>query len=87
MRRRAKGTFNSAFKNQFDHTKEIMDEFIKNEPNFDRSSKTGWRVMVALSTYQQVFTGRTWITQITSNTFLIKMQEIRNTGETESFEM
>ena len=49
---------------------EIMDQFVKNDPNFDRSSKARWGVIDALSTYQQLLTERKRKTQTTLDDFL-----------------
>ncbi|GFR08430.1 uncharacterized protein TNCT_525221 [Trichonephila clavata] len=62
---------------------EIMNQFIENDPNFDRSSKAKRGVMDALSTYQQLLKERKRETQITLDTFLIKRQKIGKTEETE----
>ena len=35
---------------------EIIDQFVENDPNFDRSSKARLGVIDALSTYQQLLT-------------------------------
>lgn len=58
---------------------EIMDQFVENDPNFDRSSKARRGVIDALSTYQQLLTERKRKTQATLDTFLTKRQKIGNT--------
>lgn len=58
---------------------EIMDQFVENDPNFDRSSKARRGVIDALSTYQQLLTERKRKTQTTLDAFLTKRQKIGNT--------
>lgn len=52
---------------------EIMDQFVENDPNFDRSSKAR---RGALSTYQQLLTECKRKTQTTLDAFLTKRQKI-----------
>ena len=51
---------------------EIMDQFVENDPNFDRNSK-------ARSTYQQLITEYKRKKQTTLDAFLIQKQKIGNT--------
>ena len=62
---------------------EFMDQFVENDPTFDRSSKTRRGVIDALSTYQQLLTECKRKKQTTLDAFLIKMQKIGNTEQTE----
>lgn len=50
---------------------EIMDQFVENDPNFDRSSKARRGVIDALSTYQQLLTERKRKTQTTLDAFFL----------------
>uniref|UniRef100_T1IFU6 Uncharacterized protein n=1 Tax=Rhodnius prolixus TaxID=13249 RepID=T1IFU6_RHOPR len=58
---------------------EIMDQFVENDPNFDRSSKARRGVIDALSTYQQLLTERKRKSQTPLDAFLTKRQKIGNT--------
>ena len=58
---------------------EIMDQFVKNDPNFDRSSKARQGVTDALSTYQQLLTESKRKKQTILDPFLTKRQKIGNT--------
>ena len=57
---------------------EIMDQFVENDPNFDRISKARGSVIDALSTYQQLLTERKRKTQTTLDAFLTKTQNRLN---------
>lgn len=61
----------------------IMDQFVKNDLNFDRSSKARQGVIDTLSTCQQLLTERKKKTQTTLDAFLTKRQKIGNTKQTE----
>lgn len=58
---------------------EIMDQFIENDPNFERSSKARRGVIDALSAYQQLLKESRRKTQPTLEAFLIKRPKIKNT--------
>ena len=62
---------------------EIMDQFVENDPNFDRSSKARLGVKDALFTYQQLLAERKRKTKTTLDAFLTKRQNIGNTEKTE----
>ena len=56
-----------------------MDQFVENDPDFDRSSKARRGVIDALSTYQQILTECKRKKQTILGAFLTKMQKIENT--------
>ena len=65
-------------KSSLDTITEIMDQFIENDTDFDRSSKAKRGVMDALSTYRELLTQRKRKTQLTLDTFLFKRQKTGN---------
>ncbi|KAK2578211.1 hypothetical protein KPH14_000945 [Odynerus spinipes] len=63
---------------------DIMDQFIQNDSNFDRSSKARRSVMDAMSCYQQLLTERNRKRQTTLDDFLTKKQKVSNEEEPSS---
>ncbi|XP_067121983.1 tigger transposable element-derived protein 1-like [Centruroides vittatus] len=63
---------------------EIMDQFIQNDFNFDRSSKARRSVMDAMSCYRQLLAERNRKRQTTLDDFFTKKQKMSNEEEPSS---